>query len=147
MKSLKKKIKEIFFQEASAHCDIPCGIYSIEPALTAAKTVLKMTQLIKDLQLPNFEDKKEVEKYLNSLSRYVATKEEHAQKVKQELLLLWTDYFKEKDLEKFPNLHDIFWKACKLCSKVKQNVDLSLAEELVKIVEEIGEIFERSREG
>ncbi len=37
-----------------AHCDIPCGIYTPEPALTAAKTVVKMIEKIQELEPPNF---------------------------------------------------------------------------------------------
>jgi nickel superoxide dismutase len=75
----------------------------------------------------------------------VMVKEEHAQICKKELLILWTDYFKLEHLEKFPDLHDKFWKAAKLCSKNKQSVDLKLAEELVKAVDEIAEIFAESK--
>ena len=77
--------------------------------------------------------------------RMIWTKEEHARKCKEELLILWTDYFKQEHLEKFPNLHDMFWKAAKLCSQNKQHVDEKLAQELVEAVNGIAQIFEQSK--
>ncbi|MBI2642012.1 MAG: superoxide dismutase, Ni, partial [Candidatus Wildermuthbacteria bacterium] len=68
----------------------------------------------------------------------------HAQKCKEELLILWTDYFKPEHLEMFPALHETFWKAAKLCSKVKQEVSMEAAKELEKAVQEIADIFEKS---
>ncbi|MBI3070172.1 MAG: hypothetical protein HYY87_02610, partial [Candidatus Levybacteria bacterium] len=56
----------------------------------------------------------------NSFVRMVWTKEEHARKCKEELLILWTDYFKKEHLSQFPNLHETFWQAAKVCSKNKQ---------------------------
>src|SRR5690348_387011 len=97
-----------------AHCDIPCGIYDPKAAQTAAATVLVMVQKIKALGgEPTLENR-------NSFVRMVQNKEKHAQLCKEELLILWTDYFKEEHLEKFPSLHETFWKAAKLCSKNKQ---------------------------
>lgn len=127
-------------QIVSAHCDVPCGIYDPKPAEIAAATVLKMVQIIKGIN----SDSKEI-KDRNTFVRAVMTKEEHAQKCKTELLILWTDYFKPEHLEKFPNLHDTFWKAAKLCSKNKQDVSEELAQQLVDAVHEIAHIFEESK--
>ena len=38
----------------------------------------------------------------NTLIRSVMNKEKHAQKVKHELYILWSDYFKPEHFEKFP---------------------------------------------
>lgn len=127
-------------QIVSAHCDVPCGIYDPKPAEIAAATVLKMVQIINGIDQAN----KSV-KDRNTLIRAVMTKEEHAQKCKTELLILWTDYFKPEHLEKFPNSHDTFWKAAKLCSKNKQDVSEELAQQLVDAVHEIAHIFEESK--
>ena len=60
-------------REAHAHCDIPCGIYDPLPAQIAAMTVLRMHQLIEGLQKPGPDaSKEELDRYENSLSRYVA---------------------------------------------------------------------------
>lgn len=129
-----------------AHCDIPCGIYTPEPALTAAKTVIKMVEKIQQLQPPSFPmpNIEEAKGKVNSMVRYIQVKEEHAQKVKQELLVLWTDYFKAEHLAMFPNLHETFWKAAKLCSKNKQEVNMETAQELLKAVQDIAEMFRKA---
>ena len=125
---------------AYAHCDVPCGIYDPKPAQIAAQTILKMVQKISELpkENPTVNDR-------NSFVRMVWTKEEHGRKCKEELLILWTDYFKPEHLEKFPDLHDKFWKAAKLCSKNKQEVNLEAAEQLVKAVDEITDIFYKTK--
>lgn len=137
---LKLLVKYLPDQIAYAHCDIPCGIYDPKPAQIAAATVLKMVQKINELPQTNHSVQDR-----NSFVRMVWTKEEHARKCKEELLILWTDYFKEEHLAAFPNLHDTFWKAAKLCSKNKQEVNLESAEQLVKAVDEIAEIFARTK--
>jgi nickel superoxide dismutase len=132
-------------QEVYAHCDIPCGIYTPEPALTAAKTVARMVELIENPPIERNEgDAASIRNYHNAMTRYVLVKEEHAQKCKQELLTLWTDYFKPEHLEMFPDLHDTFWKAAKLCSKNKQEVNMEAAKELLETVEFISSMFQET---
>jgi nickel superoxide dismutase len=77
----------------------------------------------------------------NSLSRFITIKEEQAQLAKTDLLVLWTDYFKPPHLEQYPDLHDIFWKAAKLCSAVKVEINLEKAEELMSTINQIHTIF------
>lgn len=123
-----------------AHCDVPCGIYDPKAAQVAAATVVKMVEKIESLpkENPSVSDR-------NSFVRMVWTKEEHARKCKEELLILWTDYFKPEHLIEFPNLHETFWKTAKLCSKNKQSVNMQAAQELVKAVDEIAEIFQKTK--
>jgi len=118
----------------SAHCDGPCGVYDPASARVTAEAVLSMTQKIVAL------DGTDVA-YQNTLSRYIAIKEEQAQKTKEELLILWTDYFKPSHLEQFPDLHDTFWKAAKLCSACKVEVSEAHAQELMDAVKKIHEMF------
>lgn len=82
---------------------------------------------------------------IHGISRFTQVKEEHAQICKEQLLILWTDYFKEEHLDMFPNLHETFWKAAKLCSTNKQEVNMQAAQDLQKAVDEIAEIFERTK--
>lgn len=119
-----------------AHCDIPCGIYDPHSAQLAAKTVLTMIQKINQLpkENPTVNDR-------NSFVRMVMVKEQHAEACKKEVLILWTDYFKEEHLGKFPNLHDLVWKTTKLCSDNKRMVDEEKAQELVEAVDKIAEMF------
>lgn len=141
MKKLLKILAEMLPEEiVFAHCDVPCGIYDPKPAQIAAATVLKMVEKILALPQKNLSLNDQ-----NNFVRFVWTKEEHARKCKEELLILWTDYFKPEHLTRFPNLHEMFWKTTKLCSKNKQEVNLKAAQELVKTVDEIAEIFYSSK--
>lgn len=136
------KLSDILPQQiASAHCDVPCGIYDPKPAQIAAATVAKMVEKIE--ALPKMEEMS-VDDHANFV-RMVWTKEEHARKCKEELLILWTDYFKPEHLEMFPNLHEIFWKAAKLCSENKQHVSKEAAQHLVDVVNEIAEMFMKTK--
>lgn len=143
MNFLKYLSKIIPAVTAQAHCDIPCGIYDPTSAKIAAMTVLRMALQMKELQPPSFPptDIAAMKSFANSFMRRIAVKEEHARLCKQELLILWTDFFKPEHLEKYPQLHDIFWKAAKLCSKNKQEVSEEAARDLISAVDEIAKIF------
>ena len=60
---------------------------------------------------------------------------------KEEFLILWTDYFKPAHLEQYPDLHDTFWQAAKLCSAVKVEVSLEKAEALMETCKKVHDIF------
>lgn len=124
-----------------AHCDVPCGIYDPKPAQIAAATVAKMVEKLR--ALPDV-TKMTQDDHANFV-RMVWTKEEHARKCKEELLILWTDYFKSEHLEMFPNLHETFWKAAKLCSENKQHVSKEAAEQLVTAVNDIADMFAKAK--
>lgn len=126
---------------AEAHCDAPCGVYDPASARIAAEAVLSMTKKILDLKAPDGSDAKATAAFHNTLTRYIVVKEQQAHQAKEELLVLWTDYFKPVHLEKYPNLHDTFWKAAKLCSAVKVEVSLEHATELMDAIKEIHGIF------
>lgn len=137
MKNFTSLIKKWFPAETvHAHCDGPCGVYDPASARIAAEAVLSMTKKI--LALDPGDGSRAT---ANSLSRYIAIKEEQAHLAKTELLVLWTDYFKPAHLEQIPDLHDKFWKATKLCSAVKVEVSLEQAQELMAAVEDIHNVF------
>ena len=131
--------------EVQAHCDGPCGVYDPASARVAAEAVLSMTKKLIDLNPPSNTDSEEWASYSNTFSRFVAVKEEQAKETKKEILILWTDYFKPVHLETYPDLHEIIWKASKLCSACKVNIDLAQAEELMNYVEKIHKIFWASK--
>ncbi len=128
-----------------AHCDVPCGIYDPHGAAIAAKTVHTMNTKLTQLPVPAptapAHDHLE---YRNTLVRMVQTKEAHTQICKQELLILWTDYFKPETLSMFPDLHETFWKAAKLCSYNKQHVDTAKSQELMDAVGKVSEMFQKA---
>ena len=128
-----------------AHCDVPCGIYDPHLAGVSAKTVHTMNKKLTDLPTPGASaSPQEVLEHRNTIIRMVQTKEAHAQLCKQELLILWTDYFKPEHLTMFPDLHETCWKAAKLCSYNKQHVDLAKSQELMDAVAKISELFNKA---
>ena len=128
-----------------AHCDVPCGIYDPHAAAISAKTVHAMNQKVSNLPVPGANaSAQEHMQYRNTVIRMVQTKEAHAQLCKQELLILWSDYFKPDALALFPDLHETFWKAAKLCSTNKQNVDSAKSQELMDTVAKISDMFAKA---
>ncbi len=144
---LDKLIKLLPSKPVYAHCDIPCGIYDPHAAQMAAHTILRMTKLLIEVEVPEGEKIENIEytKHHNTVARMIVVKEKHGEMVEHELVTLWADYFKEEHLKDYPELHDKVWKAIKLTGKVRQNIDLEAAQELLKNVQEIAEIFWKTK--
>jgi nickel superoxide dismutase len=121
---------------AKAHCDIPCGIYDPSGAQIAARTVARMVELIGQID-PN--DSSVANR--NKFTRCVIVKEQHAELVKREVQVIWSDYFKPEHLEKYPNLHTTVWNILKLAGKNKQNVDAEAAAQLEAAVKDFADTF------
>ena len=139
------KFRNLFSLEtAFAHCDVPCGVYDPTSAKIAARGAVAMIDKILNPPKIDEKDANSIREFHNSMTRYVIVKEQQADICKKEILILWTDYFKPEHLEMFPDLHDTFWKAAKLCSDVKRTVSKEKGEELLKTVENISEMFERA---
>jgi len=124
-----------------AHCDIPCGIYDPHTAQLGAETVARMMTLIAELESPAGGDVAAAKAFHNSLSRYVAVKEQHAELVKHEVRIIWGDFMKPPDLETAPNLHDTVWNIMRLASACRVGTDLQDASALRAAVDEFAEIF------
>lgn len=124
-----------------AHCDVPCGIYETDTMRHAAETCLRMVEKIEALGELDSQDK------WNNFVRMVATKEEHAQKVKDQVYLLWSDYFKPEHLTNHENLHDIMWQAAKQAGVVKHNVNKEVCQVLLHRIEEVDELFKQVSSG
>ncbi len=122
-----------------AHCDGPCGIYDPASARIAAEAVLSMTKKMLELKVP--EDSEAMAHYTNTMSRYASIKEEEAQKCKDEVLVLWTDFFKPEHLSSHPDLHTLFWNTAKLCSSCKVELSIDHANELLEHVHKIHDLF------
>jgi nickel superoxide dismutase len=136
MYSLVKGLDKVFgFERAKAHCDIPCGIYDPITAQIAALTVVRMMDLMDGLA--NTGDKA----YANSMSRYVAVKEEHAEKAKHEIRVIWGDFIKPEHTEQYPELNGLVHKIMKLGSQSRQTADRAAGVALVEAVNEFAEIF------
>jgi len=131
---------------AYAHCDGPCGIYDPASARIAGEAVLSMTKKMLELSCPDTGNSHQMASYLNTMSRYASVKEQQAQLCKEELLVLWTDYFKPNHLESYPDLHDLFWNTAKLCSSCKTEVSIEHANELMDNIKQIHTIFWKTKD-
>ena len=116
---------------ASAHCDLPCGVYDPAQARIEADSVKAIMKKYADNSDPVFR------------ARALAIKEERAELVKHHLWVLWTDYFKPPHLEQYPQLHQLFWDATKLAGAAgaKGTVDVAKADDLLAKIDEIAKIF------
>lgn len=127
-------IKLLPAKEVFAHCDIPCGIYDPHEMQLAAHTILRMVNLIN-----------EAGSDVHKVARLTKVKEEHAEKVKHEVRVIWGDYFKEEHLKDYPNLHELVFRIMKLASKAKQEVSVEAADELLENTQKFAEIFYKTK--
>lgn len=126
------------FDQAKAHCDIPCGIYDPHAALIGALTVIRMIDLMNDLKGTHEPNSLE---YQNSMARYILVKEEHAELVKREIRVIFGDYIKQEQIDKFPELPGLSHKILQLASKARQGASRETAVDLLKAVNRFAEIF------
>jgi nickel superoxide dismutase len=112
-----------------AHCDLPCGVYDPAQARIEAESVKGIQEKYQGSDDPVFKE------------RAVQIKEERADLVKHHLWVLWTDYFKPPHLEKYPQLHELFWKATKEAGDAKRSVDPAQCQKLLDEIDEISKIF------
>lgn len=135
---LTKADQKFHFDTASAHCDIPCGIYDPIVAQISALTAVRMLDLMSEFEAKTPDRNKD---YMNSMSRYIAVKEEHAERAKSEIRVIWGDYLKAQQLEKYPNAHALVHKIMQLGSKVRQTTDREQATQLVEAINEFAQMF------
>jgi nickel superoxide dismutase len=126
------------FPEAKAHCDIPCGIYDPTPAQIDALTVVRMMDLMTTLAEG---DEKSRPDFHNSMTRYISVKEDHAEKAKHEIRVIWGDFIKEAHLEKYPQLPGLVHKIMQLGSKCRQTSDRDQGLAFVEAINQFAEIF------
>ena len=122
---------------ARAHCDIPCGVYDPAPALIAAVSVARLM----DIMHEGAADRTDSVALNNFLARCTLRKEEEAEKVKQEIRVIWGDYFKGPLLEKHPYIHALAHAIMQKASACKQDVHHDDAVALVELVNQFAEIF------
>jgi nickel superoxide dismutase len=117
--------------EATAHCDLPCGVYDPAQARIEAESVKAIQEKYQGNDDPVYRE------------RCVEIKEQRAELVKHHLWVLWTDYFKPPHFEKYPQLHELFNKATKAAGAggVKGSTDPKTGQELLDLIEDISTIF------
>ena len=129
MKSLKKLARTFEPRLASAHCDLPCGIYDPAQARIEADAVKACMEKFNSSSDDVFKE------------RAIRIKEDRAELVKHHLWVLWTDYFKPNHLEAHPGLHQLIWDATKTAGESKKTTDTKVAEKLLGEIAEIDKIF------
>lgn len=117
------RIKPVF-----AHCDLPCGVYDPAQAKIEAQSI---HEIMKKYEALHDEDK----------WRAVMIKEQRAEMVKHHLWVLWTDYFKPEHLEKYPDIHELFWKTTKQAGQTKKSLDPADGQKLLDMIDQISTIF------
>jgi len=50
-------------------------------------------------------------------------------------------------VEQFPNLHDLFWRDTKKAGDAKKSMDPAVGQELLDLIAEIAEIFQKTKQG
>ena len=119
--------------EVTAHCDLPCGVYDPAQARIEAESVKAIQEKYQGNEDPTFR------------TRAIEIKDQRSELVKHHLWVLWTDYFKPEHLEKFPNLHDMFWKATKTAGETKKTGDVAVADRLLSEIAAIDAMFWESK--
>src|SRR5690606_28784784 len=117
--------------EATAHCDLPCGVYDPAQARIEAESVKAIQQKYQDNEDSVFR------------TRAILIANQRSELVKHHLWVLWTDYFKPPHFEKYPQLHQLFNEATKLAGAAgtKGSNDVAVADQLLAKIDEIAEIF------
>jgi nickel superoxide dismutase len=117
--------------EATAHCDLPCGVYDPAQARIEAESVKAIQQKYQDNEDPEFR------------TRAIFIAEQRSELVKHHLWVLWTDYFKPPHFEKYPQLHELVNKATKAAgaSGTKGSMDPATGQTLLDLIAEIDKIF------
>ena len=117
--------------EATAHCDLPCGVYDPAQARIEAESIKAIIAKVADNDDPDFR------------TRAILIKEQRSDLVKHHLWVLWTDYFKPPHFEKYPQLNELFNKATKQAGAAggKGSMDPAEGQKLLDYIAEIDKIF------
>ncbi|MDO5755601.1 MAG: superoxide dismutase, Ni [Tissierellia bacterium] len=129
--------KVFHIEEVRAHCDIPCGIYDPMTAQIAALTTVRMMDQMKE----TLEGDGDTIEKRNKFARLVQVKEEHAEKAKHEIRVIWGDFIKPDHVEKYPDIHKLAHEIMMQGSKVKQGTNREDAVKFVELINEFAKIF------
>ncbi len=123
--------------EATAHCDLPCGVYDPAQARIEAESVKAIQEKYQANEDSEFR------------TRAIMIAEQRSGLVKHHLWVLWTDYFKPPHFEKHPQLHELVNKATKAAGATgtKGSMDPAKGQELLDYIAEIDKIFWETKKG
>jgi len=128
--------------QASAHCQVPCGIYDdharvhamLEDVLTIEKAVAQITDL----------SGKHDAQSQNQLTRWIQTKETHASNI----ISVTAEYFLTQKIKVAPATDKDYINRLMTCHrlmraamKAKQTVDPKVVDELRKAVQALGQFY------
>ena len=133
--------QKVGLQAASAHCDIPCKVYDPATAQICVLTMIRMVDLINELaakETLTVADQAQI-------YRLVAQKEEHGLKLKEEIRVIWGDYFKQPQFDQIPNVHELVHNIMLQTSKAKQNIDRAITVELLELVNQFADAFWKTK--
>ena len=116
---------------ASAHCDLPCGVYDPAQARIEAESVKAIQEKYQANEDPSFR------------TRAIQIKEQRSELVKHHLEVLWADYFKAPHFEKYPQLQNLFNEAVKAAGAggTKGSNDPATGQHLLDLIGQISDIF------
>ena len=124
------------FKTVHAHCDIPCKIYDPMIAQIAALSVIRLLDLIAEVKDKEYSLESEA-----TVARLVLEKEEQASIVKQEINIIWGDYFKEPQIKMCPTIHALVHSIMQAGSKCKQEIDPENGTNLLDLVNNFASMF------
>lgn len=134
---INKLDEKLCFSTVSAHCDIPCKIYDPITAQLAVLTMVRMVDLLNEHNAKEQISATDIAQFY----RLVAEKEKHGQQVKKEIMIIWGDFIKTPQLEKFPELHSLVHSIMLTTSSDKQHIDKKVTLALLNKVNRFAEIF------
>ena len=128
------------FPEAQAHCDIPCKIYDPCVAQVAALSIVRLMDLIAELG--------DLSTSANAaqLARLTSQKENHAEQIKHDVTTIWGDYFKQPQIDRFPQIHNVTHGIMQAASKCKQGTVRDDGIELLAQLNQFAELFWHSKD-
>jgi nickel superoxide dismutase len=129
--------KHLEIPHAAAHCDIPCKIYDPISAQIATLSLIRFLDLINELDANTPLTLANQAK----LCRLVSEKDAHAAKVKDEINVIWGDYFKQPQFSQFPDIHNLVHRIMLAGSACKQSIDRTSGLALLELVNEFAAAF------
>jgi len=124
-------------ETASAHCDIPCGVYDARTVMYHAVSTLRQIDILLSLKDKGLSETG----FAMQVARNTAEKERQAEHTKHEVRIIWGDFMKGAHLEKHPGAHELAHKIMMAGSACKQDLHREDGEKLVALCNEFSEMF------
>lgn len=126
---------------ASAHCDIPCGIYDTRILTYYAVSALRQIDILLGLKDKGMSETA----FAVQVARNSAKKEEMAENCKHQTRIIWGDFMKPSNQKDMAASHEAAHAVMLAASAVKQDLHREDGEKLVEAVNNFAEIFWSSK--